>query len=389
MHLIDRSRARLLLAAALAAGTMIGPDVSTVAITYAAQPPIVHVRPDAAARLDTYFAKLVQAHQFSGAVLLAQGSTILLSKGYGMADWNENMHNTADTEFIVPYAVPAHMAGEAILQLEDAGKLQDRDHICAYISRCPTAWSSITVHELLNFTTGITDYYSAPADSFPFGSSLSLDQVVGRLGSMPLSYKPGAASYSFTPSLPLEEYLVEHLSGESFATYLQQHVFKPLGLTHTGFYLHLPPALPALATGYQSWQVPASSKPGSIDASAWGGMVYSTVANLYHWEYAFLTGRVLSPAATAKLLTPTHTICPPGCIPGFAKEATTEALLVGSLRYRGVLVSPGGDERSDIGFGVTTEYYPTAKVTVVVLYNLISAQRYTTLLSALAPQIFS
>ncbi|MGH2391553.1 MAG: hypothetical protein ACRDIE_25435, partial [Chloroflexota bacterium] len=73
--IINRRGAALLLAAGLVVGTALSPAVHTVSITHAAQPSAAKVRPDAAARIDSYFAAQLHAKRFMGSVLLAQGST--------------------------------------------------------------------------------------------------------------------------------------------------------------------------------------------------------------------------------------------------------------------------------------------------------------------------
>src|SRR5579863_10191866 len=96
-----RSRRSRLVMGVLAIGMALAPALQAPRPTDAAQPVAPQVRLDAADRVDSYFTQLMLAHRFSGAVLLAQGDTILLSKGYGMADWSRQIHNTASTEFPV------------------------------------------------------------------------------------------------------------------------------------------------------------------------------------------------------------------------------------------------------------------------------------------------
>ena len=73
---------------------------------------------DPVTRLDAFLSAQALAHNFSGAVVMTQNDTVLLSKGYGMADWSRALPNTAHTPY--PIGVDT-MAAVAILQLEDAG----------------------------------------------------------------------------------------------------------------------------------------------------------------------------------------------------------------------------------------------------------------------------
>ena len=102
-------------------------------------------------RLNQYLAALALAHNFSGAAVLAEGDSVMLSRGYGWADWSRQVPTTAHT----PYPIGAYtIAPEAVLQLEDAGKLHRGDHVCRYIPHCPGKWTQITLAELLDGTSG-------------------------------------------------------------------------------------------------------------------------------------------------------------------------------------------------------------------------------------------
>ncbi len=375
-------------AVALVIGLALTPALRQVPLSHAAQPVAPQVRPDAAARVDAYFAKLVQAHQFSGAVLLAQGDTVLLSKGYGMADWNPQIHNSSSTQFILPLMGLLQFATAGLLQLEDAGKLHEGDHICSYIPGCPVAWAPITVHELLTSTSGIHDYNNdSTFDSSSQGSPFTLAQLVARIGAFPLDYKPGTNCCSNSDqNAPIEAYLVERISGVSFATYLQRHFLGPLGLAHTGYFLHYPPALPRLAVGYQSWQAPESAH----DLSSWGGVIYSTVTDYYRWNHALLTGQVLSAAATARLIAPAYTLCPPQCGHSYSTIASTAGLFVGTLhgvRIVGTQAWGAGPNGGPSVFAGSMVYFPAAKITVIFFDNLNDYNWFAS--ASMMPLIFS
>ena len=378
---------------ALVLGLALVPVGQVVPITHAAHPSgLVHpialtVLPDAVSRVDSYFATQERAHNFSGTVLVARGNTVLLSKGYGMADWSRHIHNSSSTQFVLPLMGLLQFATAGILQLEDAGKVREGDRICAYIPQCPAAWAPITVHELLVSTSGIHDYNNDSSfDGSGQGQSFTLARLVSQIGTFPLDYKPGTNCCSNSDqNAPIEAYMVERISGEPFGTYLQRHFLAPLGLTHTGYFLHHPPALPQLAVGYQSWQSPESAN----DLSSWGGVIYSTPTDFYHWEHALLTGRVLSTASTAKLLTPAFTYCPPQCPASFTNQASSAGQVLYS--WRGVRIvllwaygaGPNGGPSVFAGF---VAYYPATNITAMVFDNL---QNYAWFQSArIAPLIF-
>jgi CubicO group peptidase (beta-lactamase class C family) len=361
---------------ALVLGLALVPASQAVPITRAAHPiglahPIaLKVLPDAVSRVDSYFAAQERAHNFSGAVLVARNDTVLLSKGYGMADWSRKIHNSSSTQFVLPLMGLLEFATAGILQLEDAGKVREGDHICAYIPHCPAAWAPVTVHELLTSTSGIHDYNNdSTFQSNGQGQSFTLAQLVAQIGAFPLDYKPGTKCCSNSDqNAPIEAYMVERISGEPFGTYIQRHFLAPLGLVHTGYFLHYRPALPQLAVGYQSWQAPELTN----DLSSWGGVIYSTTTDFYHWEHALLTGQVLTAASTAMLLTPAFTVCPPRCPNPYSMLASTGGHFV--TIWNGIRIVQmrawGADPNGPSVFAGRLEYFPATKLTVILFDNL-------------------
>jgi CubicO group peptidase (beta-lactamase class C family) len=82
-----------------------------------------------ATQVDNFLTNEVNAHRFSGSVLVAQAGEILFSKGYSMADWTRQVPNTPHTKFRVA-SINKQFTAMAILILQEQGKLQVRDHLC-------------------------------------------------------------------------------------------------------------------------------------------------------------------------------------------------------------------------------------------------------------------
>lgn len=360
----------LLLAGTLVASTFLGPGSQIVPLSHAtaAAAPNEQVTAAALARFNAKLAALTKAHTFSGTVLVAQGDTVLLRKGYGMADQDKKIPNTVATEFI-NHILLNEFSAVAILQLEDAGKLRDQDHLCTYIPHCPATWATITIRELLNGTSGIHDIVNKPTLGESISQSYTLAQLADLTMQEPLEHKPGSSVDSnITCTQVIREYLVERISGASFGTYIEDHFLRPLGLRHTGYFLHTPKHV-QLAAGYQSWQVPAAYYPDQYDMSLFGGSVYSTVDDSLRWEQALDSGKILSPASTARLLAPSYLLCRTlaSCGSGYTSAGTTEGRWIVAWDSHPITYLNG--VLPDIGFEAMTEYYTDAKVTLLFLAN--------------------
>ena len=240
---------------------------------------------DVGSQIDTLLKKLSQQGLFSGSVLIARNDSILLSKGYGMADRDKKIPNTPQTKFHIA-SITKQFTAMAILQLQQQGKLNVQDLICNYISDCPAAWKPITIHQLLTHTSGIPDLTES------FAPSTTPSQIVAQISSKPLDFKPGEKwNYTNAGYIVLSA-IIEQVSGMRYEQFLQDHILIPLKLQDTG----LDHGQAILATGYTD----NYNKADNIIASASDGAggLYSTIEDLYRWDQKDLLDKMFTPYAS-------------------------------------------------------------------------------------------
>jgi len=275
------------------------------------------LRPSLASQVDTFLTHEVEAEQFSGSVLIARAGKVLFSQGYSLADWDQHVPNTPQTEFRIG-SLTKQFTAMAILLLQERGKLHVQDHICLYVPHCPTAWQPITIHHLLTHTSGIPNY-TAFSD-IDFTQPVSPVQLIAHFKDKPLDFQPGTQySYSNSGYVVLGS-IIERVTGEPYALFLQHTIFTPLQMRNTGYDQNHPP-LPEHATGYQDWQLTAQYLDMSWPFAAGGW--YSTVADLYRWTQALSTPVLVSQQSLDTMFTPFVTICPKrgeGCLDGSSRE---------------------------------------------------------------------
>ena len=260
---------------------------------------------DLTARLDHVMAVYQTSRNFMGSALVAKNGKILLEKGYGMANVELDVPNTADTKFRLG-SITKQFTATAIMQLQEQGKLSVTDLACNYLPNCPDAWKTITIHHLLTHTSGIPSYTSAEFMQKPamIRSPLTPVEIVMLSKDKPLEFEPGSKwNYDNTGYVFLGA-IIEKASGEKYADYLRKHVFGPLDMQNSG-YDDTKTVLKNRASGYQP-------SPGGmvncdfIDMSLphAAGSLYSTVRDLYRWDRALYTDKVLSKASREKMFTP-------------------------------------------------------------------------------------
>jgi len=266
--------------------------------------------PDAGLALDDYFRK-ASGLGFSGAVLAAKDGTIL-RKGYGWADVRRRIPITPDTIFDIGSGVKAFTA-TAIMQLEEQGKLSTSDSIKKYFKDLPEDKAGITIHQLLTHTSGLYfDYFYDVATPKEREIMRERETYLKGVLSYPLAFKPGEDRTYSNTGFSLLAMIIEDVSGEPYEKYVREHLFKPAGMTETGYYI--PRDLRRVARGYNDgdvdygypWETQwEKGKRPLWDLLGNGGML-TTLDDVYKWMLAIKGERIVSAKTKEKMFQVYH-----------------------------------------------------------------------------------
>lgn len=116
----------------------------------------LHAQPKSIATIDSLLTEMTSGDLFSGVVLIADSSTILLSKGYGYADRENKVRNTPATRYDISTGANI-FTGTAITYLAQQGKLKFTDTIGKYVKGLPKG-NIITIHQVLTHLDGFGDF---------------------------------------------------------------------------------------------------------------------------------------------------------------------------------------------------------------------------------------
>ncbi|HEX5760324.1 MAG TPA: serine hydrolase [Thermoanaerobaculia bacterium] len=233
------------------------------------------------------------AFGFSGTVLVGERGTVLLHKGYGLADRQRGIPNT--TAGVFPFAsITKVFTAAAIYKLEAEGKLSTADPIGKYLPYVPTAAQRITVLQLLTHSSGIPH----EADNVARGATPG--ELVTAIFRVPLQSEPGARYSYSNAGYDLLTIIVEQVSGETFESYVRGNLLRPAGLLHTGWRSDFQSRL--FPRGYQDMYRDETSEVTFPPLAT--GFLVGTAADLYRWSEVLYTDRVLPPTARTKLFTP-------------------------------------------------------------------------------------
>src|SRR5580692_11610396 len=186
------------------------------------------------ARMDQIVQSYVSAKTFMGTVLVARGGEVLLSKGYGMANLEWEIPNSPSTKFRLG-SVTKQFTAASILLLQERGKLKVEDPVKKYMPDAPAAWDKITIFHVLTHTSGIPSFtgFADYKQTEPFETTP--EKLVALFRDKPLEFAPGEKWNYSNSGYVLLGYLIEKISGQSYASFVKENIFAPLGMKDSGY----------------------------------------------------------------------------------------------------------------------------------------------------------
>jgi len=250
---------------------------------------------DKAAKIDELMKVYNSYRQFNGAVLVAENGKVIFKKGYGMANMEWNIPVETDTKFRLG-SITKQFTSMLILQLVQEGKIKLEGKLTDYLPdyRKDTG-DRITIHQLLNHTSGIPSYTGLPNFFQEISRNpYSVSDFVKKYTSGDLEFEPGTKWNYNNSGYFLLGAIVESVTGKPYEQALKERIFDPVGMKNTG-YDHYATILAKRAAGYEK-------RPGGFINAPYldmslpyaAGSLYSTVEDLYLWDQALYTDKLLS-----------------------------------------------------------------------------------------------
>lgn len=182
-------------------------------------------------KAEEYLNRILELKRISGMVLVAEDSTILLNRGFGMADYNNDLPFTGGTKFRLAGLSEQLTAYIAFRVLKENGILPD-EPVKNYLGEIsfPEA-GAISFHHLLTHTSGLPDYPDIPG--LPGEQFFSKEEMMKFFTDIYHEKEPGE-SYGYSKlNYNLLGLLLENISGKSFEQLLATYITTPLNMENT------------------------------------------------------------------------------------------------------------------------------------------------------------
>jgi CubicO group peptidase (beta-lactamase class C family) len=290
---------------------------------------------------------------------------IIKARGYGLADLQLNAPATKATAYEIGSNTKQFTA-TAIMMLVEEGKVGLDDPITKYFPEAPEGWKRVTVRQLLSHTSGIQNHTAVPGYLSLFQTNLffqpgfTRDELLKMFFKLSLEFQPGETWAYDNTGYYLLGVIVEKASGKSFWQFLDERIFKRLGMAATRN-TDPRPIVPNRASGYEWVNNAFENRPVLAPFVAFSaGSLLSTVEDLARWDAALYTEKLLKRSSLEQMWTPAR-----------AKDGTVASFNYGfgwfieTYHGRRIVQHSGGTP----GFSSVIYRFVNDELTIIILTN--------------------
>ena len=247
--------------------------------------------------------KAISGGASSATVAVMDNGNVVYSEGFGMADRAQGIPVDENTIFNIA-SLSKMPCATAIMLLVDDGKVNLDQPVTAYIPEFTMAderYKDITVRMLLNHTSGLPGTVGYGVEGTTYNKEFGKD-FLEILSKSHLKHNPGEMAPYCNDGFTLAEILVAKVSGKSYIDFLNERVFKPLGLKNTGLGVGVR-QLEKGVTAAKVYTFDGMSETLEVVSALGGGGLSSTAVDLCKFGDSFTNGgtHILSAAARAEM----------------------------------------------------------------------------------------
>ncbi len=288
-------------------------------------------------------------------VAIVENGKIIKSKGYGFS--NIELKAPAKPETIYQSgSIGKQFTAMLAMILVEKGVLHLDDKITQYLPDAPETWQNITIFNLLTHTSGLTRYNP----DVDLHLDYSHEDIIRRLKLYPLDFDPGTSFHYSNVGYELLGFIIEKVTGKSYGSLLQEHIFKPLDM-NTAQVINDRDIIDNRAAGYDLVHGVLKNQEyisPTFNSTA-DGALYFTILDLAKWDAALYTTKLLKKENMDLLWAPVK-----------LNDGRTESYGLG-WRITSInghrLIEHGGEWQ---GFTAFISRYVDKKLTVIIMTNL-------------------
>lgn len=252
-------------------------------------------------QVDAYLKAEYKTGEPGVSFLIAKDGEPIYQKAFGMANLELNVPMTPKNVFEIG-SITKQFTAVAILMLEEQGKLKVEDTITKYIPDYPTTGKKITVHQLLNHTSGIKSYTDMATFRTLARTDISPKELIEVFKNETMDFEPGEQFKYNNSGYILLGYINEVASGQSYADFIEVNIFKKLGMNASS-YGSMKDIVINRASGYSNTETGYSNADYlSLTLPYAAGSIMSTTEDLLKWQNALNANTLIKKTSYEKAI---------------------------------------------------------------------------------------
>lgn len=241
----------------------------------------------------------------NGSVLVAEDGVITFSKGYGLANFDYEIPNSEKTVHRIG-SITKQFTSAIIMQLVEEGKVNLDEQMTTYLKNYrKDTGDKVTIHHLLTHTSGIPSYTGYPGFwSDSSRNPYTIDYLIEKFCSGDLEFEPGSQFLYNNSGYVLLAKIIEEVTGKSYEENMQERIFNKIGMKNS--FLERPEfIIKNRASGYDKQGLEyVNTRYFNVKNAVGAGDIVSTTYDLYLWDQALYTEKILSDESKKKVYTP-------------------------------------------------------------------------------------
>ena len=252
-------------------------------------------------QLNSYISSQHTSNTPGLSVLVAKNGKPIYTNGFGMASLELDVKAEPKHVFEIG-SITKQFTAVAILMLEEQGKLSVDDDITKFIPDYPTQGKTITVHQLLNHTSGIKSYTNLPSFLVMARKDMTPTELIDTFKNEPMEFDPGTQFNYNNSGYILLGHIIEVVSGTTYEEFIETNIFDKLNMSNSS-YGSMTTIIPNRASGYsQAENGYKNAEYLSLTLPYAAGSIMSTTADLLKWQNAISANTLIKRSSLEKAI---------------------------------------------------------------------------------------
>lgn len=252
-------------------------------------------------KIDSLLQEKYQPNAPGATFLISKNGNIIYKKAFGLSNLELNLPMHTENVFEIA-SITKQFTAISILMLMEKGQLNLDNEITKFIPDYPTNGNKITIHHLLTHTSGIKDFTRVKGLNGISKQDLTPLELIDFFKNEPIDFVPGEKFKYNNSGYIILGYIIEKITGQSYGDFVEEQVFKKLGMTSSQYGSHRE-VIKNRALGYHNKDGYINRRQVSFTLPYSSGALMSNVNDMFKWQEAVKNNLLISKETTEKVFT--------------------------------------------------------------------------------------